>query len=246
MRGFAVSVAFVWLVGGCAAAPDLYREPPSPAAGASTSAIEELRATEPTADTGPYQVNVSYRGEAFTMTVDDANRATEVRATRPVPGTPISVTLRWLEVGDRGWFKVEMPAAALRVMKLPGRWMRVDSDEGLGLTASTPLPAGAVFAGATQVTSATTGTYTGMLDLTQGKFFDEADLVQLGDSAKHVPFEARTRDGHLASLVIRIPGKGPMKLALSGYGITTGLTTPAPAEQTAMPPQARAMLGEMR
>ncbi|MBU2666582.1 hypothetical protein KOI35_24035 [Actinoplanes bogorensis] len=235
MRVFAVSVTVAFLLGGCAGAQD------RPAAGRPASALEELRAAESRSGADPYQVSATYKGRTINMTVDDANRAIETWASHPVPKTTAKMTFRKLVVGDQSWFKVELPAGVLRVMGLPGKWMRIDQATKTSATVSTPP----VFATASEVTTVNTGTYTGMLDLTGQKMLSEADMTRLGDSAKRVPFEAVTRDGHLASLTMKIPELGVMKMSLSGYGITAALATPAPAAQTTMPARARTLLAGM-
>ena len=248
MRGFAVFAIVAILVGGCAPAADLSKERPALQAADPPPAILELRSTVPTADTGPYQVTITHNGEAITMILDETNRAAETRMTRPIPGTTATVTIHALTVGEQDWMKIKMPAALGRLMGLPDKWMLIDKSKMKDADDSTDAADSDLFATAAQVRTESAGKYTGVLDLVSdtNPFLTADEAAKLGAAGKSVPFKATTQDGHLTSVAVQIPKLGTRKVTLSGYGITTHLTAPAPADQTAMPKQAYTLINAGR
>jgi hypothetical protein len=204
----------------------------------------------PDAKVGAYRFVIKGGETPSSGRLDAPKKSFEINIVEKESGIQLSVDT--LVIAKESWMKIKFkPANLPGLPKLPKKWAKLDpskvknTDEPLEYTDETdPGYAGLLVQNSSGLTETGPGKYAGTTDLTkstEAEIVDDKTLSALGDQAKSVPFTAAVDgQGHLTSMIVKIPAAGKAKTATysitySGFGATPTPEEPAAAEQTPAP-----------
>lgn len=252
----AVSVATVAGCGGLSATPHPAATSPTP-----KTPHDLLVAAVPTGKTGPYHFSVTNTDGTMSGIVDAGKKTVSMGIDYKQPGTPVTLTMKFLIIGAKSWTKIKFtPANVSGLPRLPQKWMLLDPNK-IKDKANSPLAYGddqsdpaytmEVIENAAQVSQTAPGRFSGVSDLTRtavDDIVDDATLKALGTKAKAVPFTASVdAKGRLTALAVQVPAAGKTKahtysVSYSAYDSTVTPGAPAPGEQQKAVPAVYDML----
>ncbi|MFG2055660.1 hypothetical protein ACGFI9_16700 [Micromonospora sp. NPDC048930] len=225
------------------------------AANPSADPKRALLAAVPDEDAGTFRFTGKDASSSLSGRIDPAAKAMELHLAMP-PEDGVTVKMSFLVIGDKVWMKARFSGQP-GLPKLPDKWLALDKAK---LTDADGVPsydgadqgnAGPLLDAATSVAQQGPGTYAGFIDVTGGeaaKALDDGEAAALGEAGKHVPFTAQVGpDGHLTSLVLKMPAAGERKaydyvVSYAGYGSTPKITEPAGSAATKAPALAYELL----
>jgi hypothetical protein len=234
-------------------APVLSAPSPSP----TLAPRQALLAAVPGELDGPFRFSITDARDTVTGEVDPAAKGLRLDPPRRATTggtTPPKASV--VVLGEQTWLHVDGPTAAPGT-GLGGGWFKLDRslvpDRDLVPEYNGPDVADTaeVFRGATKVTDAGGGRYTGVTDLTgepTGDALGLDGLRTLGGRAKAIPFTAVVSvDRHLMSVTLKVPAAGGRPgyeyvITYSEYGSAQAISRPPKEDVEPAPPAAYRLL----
>ncbi|WP_229073059.1 hypothetical protein [Actinoplanes sp. DH11] len=203
----------------------------------------------PGADAPVYRYTIKGGAQPVAGVIDPANKALVSGVEQKVPDTPITLSMRFLVVGDGIWAKIAFkgPTAGSGLPKLPKKWMTLDRAKLAGTDVADleyadaendPGYVAALVEHADGLAGTAPGRFTGTTDLSdsaESGIVEPATLTALGAKAKKLPLEVTVDDaGRITRAAVRIPAAGKAKastytVTYDEYGTADPLTAPADA-----------------
>jgi hypothetical protein len=172
--------------------------------------------------------------------IDPAGRALTAEITQKVPDTPVTLSMKFLVVGEKIWTKIAFKGvtADMGLPRLPKKWMALDPAKtgGSDVTDMEYSPAeidpgyvAALVESATGLTETTPGHFTGTTDLTrstEAEIVEAKTLTRLGEKATAAPLEVAVDGaGRITAATVKIP-KGTYEVTYGQYGTAGPLAAP--------------------
>lgn len=218
----------------------------------STSAKEKpktplqiLTESVPDEKSAVYAFAIKGGSQPATGLIDATHKAMQFSIEQKNTNPTFTMSMTMLVIDTKVYTKISFKPFLTGMPKLPSGWMSLDETKTKDVTyqnESDPGSSMAVFQNSAGLTSPSTGTYAGTVDLSKA---DEADIVTadelkaLGTAAGTVPFTAEVDgQGRLSKLTVKVPAAGKYKaseyeVSYSGYG--TEKAPAAPADAVAAP-----------
>ncbi|GGN67894.1 hypothetical protein GCM10010112_31730 [Actinoplanes lobatus] len=226
---------------------------------AQVSAATTLAEGVPTTESPVFRYTIKGGQQPLSGVVDGPHKALTTEAQEKIPDSDITLSMKFLIVGDEAWTKIAFKNAGADsgLPKLPKKWMKLDqkklaADSGEDFTyqgESDPGYVSDLLRAAADLKETGKGVYAGTTDLTgstEAEIVDADTLAALGEQAKTVPLELTLdAEGRITRALVKIPAAGKAKAATyevvyDQYGTVAPVT--APTDGVAAPADVYEML----